>query len=162
VTQKEWWERSECWWFFSFSAHLFSMKLLFLVPACHTWYRSPPTDFCPSASAACSLLLNCSSNMKSKVKSIECWWFFSSSAHHFFNEMAIFSANAALMISQPTDQFLPILLPPPARFYWKAVVMWNVRWEIFECWWFFSSSAYLIFNEILLSVPMHHTWYRSP
>ena len=36
VTQKEWWERSECWLFFSSSAHLFSMKLLFLVPVCHT------------------------------------------------------------------------------------------------------------------------------
>ena len=99
--------------------------------------------------------------MKRKVKKRWVLRFFSPSAHDFFNEMAIFSANAPHMISQPTDQFLPTLLPP-ARHYWKAVVMWNVRWEIFECWLFFRSSAYLFFNEILLSVPMHHTWYRSP
>ena len=33
---KKWWETSECWWIFSSSAHHFPMKLLFLVPACHT------------------------------------------------------------------------------------------------------------------------------
>ena len=85
------------------------------------------------------------------------WWesisslqFHSSHAHHVFNEIAVFSANVPHMISQPTDQFLPTLLPPPARYYWKSSSDVNVRWERSECWWFFSSSAHLFFNEIAI------------
>ncbi len=28
--------------------------------------------------------------------------------------------------------------------------MWKERWEIIECWWFFSSSSHLVFNEIAI------------
>ena len=45
------------------------------------------------------------------------------------------------MILQHTMIFSPPL-PLPACYYWKAAVTWKVRWEIIECWWFFSSSAH--------------------
>ena len=112
--------------------------------------------------AACLPLLKSSSDVKRKVRNLWVLIIFQFFCLPFLQWNSTFSAHAPHMISQPTDQFLPTLLPPSACYYWKSSSDVNVRWERSECWWFFSFSAHLFFNEILLLVPMHHTWYRSP
>ncbi len=80
-------------------------------------------------------------------ETIECWWFFSSSAHLFFNEIAIFSANAPHMISQPIDKFLPTLLLLHAQIHYNWATRQKEWWETVV---FFDSSVILLtfFNQI--------------
>jgi hypothetical protein len=43
---------------------------------------------------------------KERWETIKHLWFYSSFTHLFYNYIAIFGANAWIMISQPTDEFL--------------------------------------------------------
>ena len=112
--QKEWWEMIECWWFFSSSArHFFNEIAIFSANVPHM--ISQPTDqflhynFCRS-------LVIIKKQLRHK-KNGEKWLsvddFSVLLLTPFFNEIAIFSANAPHMILQPTDQSLPCCICHP-------------------------------------------------
>ena len=86
---------------------IFSIKMLISVPMRHTWYHRPQTNFCTATSAARLLLLKSSRDTKRMVRNDWVLMIFQFFCSPFFNEIAIFSANAPHMILQPTDQFLP-------------------------------------------------------
>ncbi len=78
------------------------MKLLFLVPACHTWYRSPQTNFCPHCCRRLLAIIE-----KCKVRNLWVLMIFQFFCLPFLQWNSTFSAHAPHMISQPIDQFLP-------------------------------------------------------
>ena len=87
--------------------------------------------------------------MKSKVWKHWVLMIFQFFCSPFSNEITIFSANAPHMMLQPTDQFLPTLLPLPAWIHYNWATRQKEWWETV---FFFDNSVILLtfFNRIAL------------
>ena len=137
---------------------VFSMKLLFSVPTRHTWYSSPQTNFCPTASASHSLLLKSSRDTKRMVRNDWVLMIFQFFCSPFFQWNCYFQCQRATHDIAAHRPIFAMLHLPPTNYYKKAAVTQKEWWERSECWLFFSSSAHLFSMKLLFLVPACHTW----
>ena len=118
-----------------------------------------------AAAAACLLLLNCSSDGKSKVRNR---WVLMILIFQFFCSPCLqwnstFSANAPHMILQPTDQFLPSCFCLPLTIIKKQQQQHEKNGEKRLSVDDFLVLMLTIFSiKMLISVPTRHTWYHRP